>query len=99
MEIVTVERKAFETMLDMIHSLSDKLATLQRRCDGKRLEEWLSGEEVCERLRISQRTLQALRCARRIGYTQMNRNFYYRTSDVRNAIPMVGDVDVEKKGG
>jgi len=99
MEIVTVDRKTFETMLDMIHSLSDKLAILQRRCDGKRLEEWLSGEDVCKRLRISQRTLQALRGARRIGYTQMNRKFYYKTLDVRSVIPMVGDVDVEKKGG
>lgn len=99
MEIVTVERKTFETMLETINSLSDKLAALQRNCDGKRLEEWLSGEEVCKRLRISQRTLQTLRDQRVIGYAQMNRKFYYKADDVRTVLHIAEHIKVKQKMG
>lgn len=91
MEIVTIEKKTFETMLETINTLSDKLAALQRKCDGKRLDDWLSGEDVCERLRISQRTLQTLRDRRVIGYAQMNRKFYYKTDDVKSALSLIND--------
>lgn len=93
MEIVTVERKTFETMLETIRALTRRLAALQRKCDGKRLDEWLSGEEVCQRLRISRRTLQTLRDKRFIGHTQMNRKFYYRTEDVKAILPIVKTIN------
>jgi len=47
-------------------------------------------EEVCGQLRISPRTLQTLRDRRLIGYSQINRRFYYKPEEVKRLIPLVG---------
>ena len=66
------------------------VAALRRRSDGGRMERWLTGEEVCGQLRISPRTLQTLRDRRLIGYSQINRRFYYKPEEVKRLIPLVG---------
>ena len=48
------------------------------------------GEEVCGQLRISPRTLQTLRDRRLIGYSQINRRFYYKPEEVKRLIPLIG---------
>ena len=68
----------------------EKVAALRRKSDGGRLERWLTGEEVCGQLRISPRTLQTLRDKRLIGYSQINRRFYYKPEEVRRLIPLIG---------
>ncbi|WP_455659569.1 helix-turn-helix domain-containing protein [Phocaeicola faecalis] len=90
MEIVSIEKKSFEVMLAEFNALSEKVAALRRKSDGRRLERWLTGEEVCGQLRISARTLQTLRDKRLIGYSQINRRFYYRPEEVRRLIPLIG---------
>ena len=90
MEIVSIEKKTFEMMVVSFNALAEKVATLRRRSDGWRLERWLTGEEVCGQLRISPRTLQTLRDRRLIGYSQINRRFYYKPEEVKRLIPLVG---------
>ena len=41
-------------------------------------------------MRISPRTLQTLRDRRLIGYSQINRRFYYKPEEVRRLIPLIG---------
>ena len=90
MEIVSIEKKTFEMMLASFSALSEKVAALRRKSDGGRLERWLTGEEVCGQLRISPRTLQTLRDRRLIGYSQINRRFYYKPEDVEKLMAYVG---------
>ena len=90
MEIVSIEKKTFEMMVASFNALSEKVAALRRKSDGGRLERWLTGEEVCGQLRISLRTLQTLRDKRLIGYSQINRRFYYKPEEVRRLIPLIG---------
>ena len=90
MEIVSIEKKTFEMMVASFNALSEKVAALRRKSDGGRLERWLTGEEVCGQLRISPRTLQTLRDKRLIGYSQINRRFYYKPEEVRRLIPLIG---------
>ena len=85
MEIVSIEKKTFEMMLASFNALSEKVAALRRKSDGGRLERWLTGEEVCGQL-------QSLRDRRLIGYSQMNRRFYYRPEEVRRLIPLIGTI-------
>ena len=92
MEIVSIEKKTFEMMLASFNARSENVAALRRKRDGGRLERWLTGEEVCGQLRISPRTLQSLRDRRLIGYSQMNRRFYYRPEEVRRLIPLIGTI-------
>ena len=90
MEIVSIEKKTFEMMLASFNALSEKVAALRCKSDGGRLERWLTGEEVCGQLRISPRTLQSLRDRRLIGYSQINRRFYYKPEEVKRLIPLIG---------
>ncbi|MCD8282124.1 MAG: helix-turn-helix domain-containing protein [Prevotella sp.] len=97
MEIVSVERKTFEELLAGVNALADKIAALQRKTDGKRLSAWMTGEDVCAQLRISTRTLQTLRSKRLIGYTQVNRQFYYTQEDVKRLLPLAGTISPTRK--
>ena len=90
MEIVSIEKKTFEMMVATFGALSEKVAALRRKSDTGRMERWLTGEEVCGQLRISPRTLQTLRDRRLIGYSQINRRFYYKPEEVKRLIPLVG---------
>lgn len=85
MEIVSIEKKTFEMMVASFNALAEKVAALRRRSDGGRMERWLTGEEVCGQLRISPRTLQTLRDRRLIGYSQINRRFYYKPEEVKSS--------------
>ena len=75
MEIVSIEKKTFEMMVASFNALAEKVAALRRRSDGGR---------------ISPRTLQTLRDRRLIGYSQINRRFYYKPEEVKKLIPLVG---------
>ena len=75
-------------MVATFGALSEKVAALRRKSDTGRMERWLTGEEVCGQLRISPRTLQTLRDRRLIGYSQINRRFYYKPEEVRRLIPL-----------
>ena len=56
----------------------------------QKLMERLGRQEVCRQLRISSRTLQTLRDRRLIGYSQINRRFYYKPEEVKRLIPLIG---------
>jgi len=79
MEIVSIEKKTFEMMVATFGALSEKVAALRRKSDTGRMERWLTGEEVCGQLRI-----------RLIGYSQINRRFYYKPEEVKRLIPLIG---------
>ena len=91
MEIVSIEKKTFEMMVAAFGALSEKVAALEaQKTTRGGMERWLTGEEVCGQLRISPRTLQTLRDRRLIGYSQINRRFYYKPEEVKRLIPLVG---------
>ena len=92
MEIVSIEKKTFEEMVAQTDAFVEKVAALQRKGDTKRLGKWLTGEEVCGQLRISQRTLQKLRDRGFIGYSQIGFRFYYKPEDVKRLIPLIGTI-------
>ena len=65
----------------------EKVAALQRKGDAKRLGKWLTGEEVCGQLRISQRTLQKLRDRGFIGLFANRLPFYVQAGRCEKAHP------------
>lgn len=90
MEIVIIEKKAFEALLSGIATLTGTVNLLARKCDDRHLAKWLDGEDVCRMLRISPRTLQTLRDNRIIGYSRFNRKFYYKPEEVARLLPLLG---------
>ena len=92
MEVVIIEKKTFEALLSGVETLTGKVGALCHRCNDKQMQKWLDGQEVCRLLRISPRTLQSLRDNRTIGWTQINRKFYYKPQEIERLMPIVGQV-------
>ena len=96
MEIVIIEKKAFEALLSGVGTLTEKVNALYRRCGDRKMNNWLDGGDVCRLLHISQRTLQTLRDNRLIGFSQINRKFYYKPDEVERLLPVVEQFRTEK---
>ena len=90
MDIVVLEKKAFEQLIDETRRLTQRVESLSRKCQDKRLQKWLTGEDVCAILKISPRSLQTMRSKHKICYAQMGRKFYYRPEEVELVIKQFG---------
>lgn len=90
MDIVILEKSAFEQLLAEVRQLTQRVESLSRKCRDKRFQKWLTGEEVCAILKISQRSLQNLRSKHKICYAQLGRKFYYRPEEVELVIRQSG---------
>ena len=82
MEIVVIEKQTFDRLLSEMRQLASRVELLDRKSKDRRLSKWLNGEEVCELLHISERTLQTLRSLHKIGYAQIGHKFMYRPDEV-----------------
>lgn len=89
MEIVIIEKEAFEALLSGVVTLTEKVNSLYRRCNDRKMNKWLDSEEVCRLLHISPRTLLTLRDNRLIGFSQINRKFYYKPDEVERLLPVI----------
>lgn len=98
MEIVIIEKKTFEALLSGVSTLTEKVNVLHHRCNEKAMSNWLDGEEVCRQLKISIRTLQKLRDNRLIGYSQINRKFYYKPQEVERLLPTISLFRTDEDG-
>ena len=92
MEVVTMEKKAFDLMMARYDALVQKVELLKHNANGKPINQWLTGPEVCQQLRISQRTLQKLRDRRFLGHTQFGRQFYYDPDEVKALVPLIARI-------
>ena len=90
MEIVVLEKKAFEQLIEETRRLTLRVELLSHKCQDKRLQKWLTGEEVCAILKISQRSLQTMRSKHKICYAQLGRKFYYHPEEVELVIRQSG---------
>ena len=82
MEVVIIERKAFDKIISDVLALARKIDMLCAKDEGKYEGSWLDNEDVCRRLQISPRRLQTLRAGRKIVCAQIGRKFYYRVEDI-----------------
>lgn len=96
MEIIAIERKAFEQLLQEMQLLTARVETLARKCEDRKRRKWIDGDEVCELLRLSPRSLQELRSKHRIGYVQIGRKFYYRPEEVELVLRQSGRYIINK---
>lgn len=89
MEVVIIEKETFEALLTDMATLVEKVNVLERRCNERRLSNWLDSEDVCRILRVSPRTLQTLRDNRLIACSQINRKFFYKPEEVERILPLM----------
>jgi hypothetical protein len=85
MEIITIEKRAFEAM---IVKFKDMVERIQKLCPPKNeLEkEWMDNQEVCQLLDISKRTLQYYRNSGKISHTQIGYKNFYKAADIEKML-------------
>ena len=88
MEIVIIEKTAFEMLLAGVKALEERVRTLAEKSGDRSLAEWMDTEDACRMLRVTPKTLQALRDRHAIAYSQIGRKFYYKPEDVQRVVPM-----------
>ena len=86
MEVVIIERKAFEALMMDVSSLTEKVNRLCGREGDRRMAKWMDNEEVCRLLRLSPRTLQTMRDKGLIACSQIGKKFYYRREDLESLV-------------
>ena len=87
MEIVIIEKNAFEMLLAGVKALEEKIKLLTLKGGDRHLAEWMDSEDVCRVLHITPKTLQAIRDRHGIAYSQIGRKFYYKPEDVEQMLP------------
>lgn len=88
MEIVIIEKTAFEMLLAGVKALEERVRTLAEKGSDRRLAEWMDTEDVCRVLHVTPKTLQAIRDRHGIAFSQIGRKFYYKPEDVQRLVPM-----------
>lgn len=91
MEIVNIEKEAFEGFESQFNHFVKKMKEMGNRGTDKRLGEWLDNQDVCQILRIKPRTLQTLRDNGILAYSQISHKTYYKPEDVQRIIKVVED--------
>jgi excisionase family DNA binding protein len=100
MEVITVESKAYQDLVQKINQLiqfsqEKEKPKEEKREEPKEKEEWLDSNAVCQQLNISLRTLYRLQKERLIAYSVIRGRYRYKKSDVEqflhNNIIAAGD--------
>lgn len=81
MEIITIEKKAFELWKQKFEEFVNRMDMLCASSRQKK-EKWLDNSDVCRLLNVSARTLQTYRDTGKLPYSQINSKIYYKASDV-----------------
>ena len=85
MEIVNIEARIFEAMMNRFEALERKMDSLYSKQD-KGLKKWLDNQDVCIILNISKRTLQTYRDNGTLPYSQVNHKMYYKPDDIERVM-------------
>lgn len=86
MEIINIEARTFEAMMNRFESFVQKVEKLIDRSKSKEMDGWLDNQDVCFILNVNPNTLQYLRNKRKLAYTKFNRKMYYKPEDVERFI-------------
>ncbi|EHB91351.1 hypothetical protein HMPREF9450_01400 [Alistipes indistinctus YIT 12060] len=85
MEVITIESKAFRQLMEKLDALSDYVSSLKPPVENED-ESWVDSHDICDFLKISERTLQRLRTNGKISYTNLGGKYYYRISQVKKLL-------------
>ena len=98
MDLIIFERKAFEEFATKIEQFILRVSNSSVVKNGKKkTNNWLDHQDVCQRLKISKRTLQTLRDNGTLAYTKIGNRTYYFPEDVESIVTKVEDRRKEAK--
>lgn len=86
MEIVSIKKRTFETMVVKFDRFVRRMDAICHRHGEKTMSEWMDNQ-----VNISPRTLQTLRDNGTLAFSQINHKTYYRPEDVKRIVAHVED--------
>ncbi len=85
MEVITIEKHVFESMIAKLRQLAEKVNEVYP--PKKELnKEWMDAAEVCQLLNISKRTLQYYRHSGKISHTMIGYKNFFKTTEVHKLL-------------
>ncbi len=95
MEIINIEARTFEAMLNRFEVFTHRLCTIIKQSESKSFKDWLDNQDVCEILSVSKRTLQAHRDTGRLEYSLIGNKIFYRPEAIKEFLK---NSSIEKGG-
>ena len=86
MEVITIESQAFKELQSKINTIAKFVTAMQSKAEEQPEDGWVDSYEVCTFLKISSKTLQRLRAANEITYSQIRGKNFYRISEIRRLL-------------
>ena len=86
MNFNVIDEQSLKRIFDEIGALREELKTEKVNNRKKLSETWLDNQEVMEVLKISPRTLQAMRDSYTLPFSKVGGKIYYKASDVENLL-------------
>lgn len=86
MEIITFESKAYKDLDDKITAIADYIFNHTEAENTNEDEIWVDSYEVCTFLKISDRTLQRLRAAGTITYSNIKGHYFYKIGEIKRLL-------------
>lgn len=84
MEIVAIEKRYFEQMMQRFNDFAKQVNVLCE--DNREADNWLDNKQVCELLKISIRTLQTYRDTRGLPFSQIGHKYYYKSNEIEQFV-------------
>ncbi|MCD7923162.1 MAG: helix-turn-helix domain-containing protein [Bacteroides sp.] len=86
MEIITFESKAYKELNNKITAIADHIFNHTEAESTNEDEIWVDSYEVCTVLKISDRTLQRLRAAGTVTYSNIRGRYFYKIGEVKRML-------------
>ena len=86
MEVITIDSKAFQQLLEKVNAINDYVREARLEQTSNIDEEWVDSHTVCQYLRICEKTLQRLRSASKISYSCVGNKCYYQLAEIKRCL-------------
>lgn len=86
MEIITFESKAYKDLDNKITAIADYIFNHTEAESTNEDEIWVDSYEVCTFLKISDRTLQRLRAAGTVTYSNIKGHYFYKIGEIKRLL-------------
>jgi hypothetical protein len=86
MEVITMESQAFKELQSKINLIVKFVTAIESKQAEQPIDTWVDSYEVCTFLKISSKTLQRLRAANAVTFSQIRGKNFYRISEIQRLL-------------
>ena len=86
MEIICIDKQAFEELRVRFCEFEGRVTRLCRPVEDLGLKNWLDNQEVCEVLRINKKTPQVYRAKGILPFSRIKNKLFYKPEDVQRLL-------------